>query len=377
MSLRWLLSIFAVLLNRMKTRKGKSLAAGITGTGRKRPAGRQLVLLDGGRLRQEAASECSRQMARLEKAKAEWKRFEQQDKIGFERWKAATFGGFLTRLREIETLVREKEALIREVEMEMLAGRSRTPRSAYASVLHRRDNPEADAPSPPREEDEDFEGPSFEDMSELEQELVFENFLSSILGMNPDRMSDARYEKMFADFKARAHGKKERTEEEMAPAAPKPDDIRIKESYRVLVRRLHPDTRAESDEEISALWHEVQEAYSTGNVERLEMLLALTELQSNQTGEHTSLFQMRSVVAELRRSFNAIQRNLRAAKQHPAWNFWGLRNRSALEKRVRDSLKSMLHWHEWRLRQLEAEIASWSPPPKARKNVRTERSSSG
>ncbi|MEO6739540.1 MAG: J domain-containing protein, partial [Chthoniobacteraceae bacterium] len=306
----------------------------------------------------------------------EWKRFEQQDKIGFERWKAATFGGFLTRVREIETLVREKESLIREVEMEMLAGRSRTPRSAYASVLRRRNSPEDEAASAPREEDEDVEGPSFEDLSEIEQELLFEDFLSSVLGMKPDRMSDARYEKMFADFKARARGKKEHPEEEMAPAAPKPDDLRMKEIYRVLVRRLHPDTRADSDEEVSALWHEVQEAYSTGNVERLEMLLALTELQSNETGEHTSLFQMRSVLVELRRAYDAIQKNLRGAKQHPAWNFWGLRNRSPLEKRVRDSLKSMLQWNEWRLRQLEAEIASWSPPPRARKNVRRQRASS-
>lgn len=351
----------------MKIRKGKALAAGADGTAKRHSKDRQLVLLDGVRLRHQAASDCSRQMAHLEKAKAEWKRFEQHDKTGFERWKAATFGGFLTRLRELGALIREKESLILAVEMEMLSGRAKTLRSAHAKVQARRNQPEADAPPPPREE-ENFDGPRFEDISEIEQEMLFEDFLRSVLRMNPDRMSDERYEKMFADFKASAKGK-ERPDAETPPSPlpPKPGHSRLKEIYRMLVRRLHPDTRADDDEEVSALWHEVQEAYGTGNVERLEMLLALSDLQFNATGEHTSLFQMRSVLAELRRSFKAIQANLRAARMDLAWNFSRLRNRSALEKRVRGNLKSMLEWHEWRLRQLEAEIASWSAAPKARK----------
>ena len=118
---------------------------------------------------------------------------------------------------------------------------------------------------------------------------------------------------------------------------------------------------------MSALWHEVQEAYGAGNIDRLEMLLALTDVQSNATGEHTSLFQMRSVLAELRRSFNAIQRNLRAARKDLAWGFCRLRDRTALTKRVRGNFDSMLQWHEWRLRQLDAEIASWEKPAKARR----------
>jgi len=106
----------------------------------------------------------------------------------------------------------------------------------------------------------------------------------------------------------------------------------------------------------------VQEAYGDGNVERLEMLLAMTDLQANATGEHTSLSQMRSVLAELRRSFNAIQRNLRAAKKDPAWNFGGFPNRSALEERMRSELESRLLWHAEMLAALDAKIARWSAP---------------
>lgn len=44
---------------------------------------------------------------------------------------------------------------------------------------------------------------------------------------------------------------------------------RLKETYRILVRRRHPDLRADGDAHVSALWHEVQEAYQAGSVERM------------------------------------------------------------------------------------------------------------
>ena len=359
----------------MKTRKGKALAAGTNGTERKRSKDRQLVLLDQGSLRRKAASECSREMTRVEKAKAEWKRFQIEDKATFERWMATNFGALLSRLRETEARLHEKEALVREVDMEMLFGGARSHRSAYARIQSRRNNPPPKVdpqagPPPPQDDGAGFERAGFDDLPEFEQEMLFEDFLRVVMGMNPDRMSEMRYQKMFADFKVNVLGQA-RPESLPAPEPPKPEQSRIKELYRLLVRRLHPDTRAESETEVSVLWHEVQEAYSEGNVERLEMLLALTDLQSNTTGEHTSLFQMRSVLAELRRSFNALQRNLRAAKKDPAWNFARLRDRSALQKRVRGDLESNLLWHEGRLRQIEALIASWSAPRKTRKKQAT------
>ncbi len=130
------------------------------------------------------------------------------------------------------------------------------------------------------------------------------------------------------------------------------------------MRRLHPDTRADNNTEVSAIWHDVQEAYATGNVERLEMLLAFTDIQSKTAGEHTSLFQMRSVLAELRSAFTALQRTLRAAKKDHAWNFTRLKDRSKVESRVRREIETTLAWHESQFRELEALIARWSTPPK-------------
>ncbi len=65
-------------------------------------------------------------------------------------------------------------------------------------------------------------------------------------------------------------------------------DARVKELYRALVRRLHPDLRADGNAAVSALWHEVQEAYAASDVARMELLLALSDLESSQVGEQTS-----------------------------------------------------------------------------------------
>src|SRR5207247_7519930 len=86
-------------------------------------------------------------------------------------------------------------------------------------------------------------------------------------------------------------------EEPASATEPGTIDLRVKEIYRRLVRRLHPDLRADGDATVSSLWHEVQEAYAAGDVARMELLLALSGL-SNAPGACTTLSQMRSVRGE-------------------------------------------------------------------------------
>ena len=58
-------------------------------------------------------------MDRLEKARVVWHRFEREDKPAFVRWRAREFGTLLSQAREVEVRIRESQALVHEVEMEM------------------------------------------------------------------------------------------------------------------------------------------------------------------------------------------------------------------------------------------------------------------
>jgi hypothetical protein len=353
-----------------------------------------LIVIDQEPLRKSAASDCNRALAQLEKARVEWRRFDREDRPAFERWMAATFGGILTKIREVEARVRDKQMLVAEVEMEAMFGGRGGYGAAYERVMKHRATPQRDAENfdgapPPQDAggwpgDGPDGGEENEEYDPFEEELLFEQFARMCLGINPDRLSDREYDRLLKEFRENVLKKGKQGQERESPppngsasgaappAAAKSESGRVKELYRLLVRRLHPDLRADKDAEVSHFWHDVQEAYGQGNLERLEMLLALTDLQSNAAGDHTSLFQMRSVLAELRKAFRALQRSLGQAKKDPAWKFAKLANRQQIRAGIQRKLERELSIHETELADMDEQIARWkaaaernkSPKPK-------------
>jgi hypothetical protein len=319
-------------------------------------------------------------MARLERARIGWHRFERKDKPAFIRWRAREFGALLSRAREIEELIRESQALVHEVEMEMRRG-FQDAHAAYHRVMFRRANPHA-----VHEEQTEIprDGVSRK-LSDFEKEALFQEWVQRSLGTNPDKMDDEAYSSTFEAFKShmfrnplestrpgninQPRQKKKQTagelEEEAAVEVEVKADARVKELYRILVRRLHPDLRADSNAAVSALWHEVQEAYAAGDVARMEILLALSDIESNHLGSHTSISQMRAVLAELKRALRALEKSLLEAEGEDAWNFSQTGPASDLRTRVELELKSGLAARTMRLDLLTNTIAAWARGPVA------------
>ncbi|MEP6699193.1 MAG: J domain-containing protein [Verrucomicrobiota bacterium] len=337
-----------------------------------------LVPIDQEPLRRAAAADCTEAMARLEDARAGWHRFEREDKPAFARWRAREFGALLSKAREVETRIREHEALVHEVEMEMRRF-FQDASSAYQRVMFRRENPAAAAERLDQQPADAGEGRR---LSEFEQEALFQEWVQKSIGTNPDKMDDDAYATSFETFKthmfrspptgpAPNHNRRaeppraEPEPEESAPAI----DARVKELYRALVRRLHPDLRADGNAAVSALWHEVQEAYAASDVARMELLLALSDLESSQVGEQTSLFQMRSVLAELQRAWRALEKSVLEAQGEDAWNFARTGADEDLRVRVQRQLKVDLAARTTRLGLLTSTIASWARGPSANRKV--------
>jgi hypothetical protein len=325
---------------------------------------RRIVAVNEGPLRQRAAKEFDKVMAKLEKARAELRRFEQEDRPSFGRWMAATFGALLTELRDNAHLIHEQEDLILEVESEMIWSNHRNPRRAYAAVVKRRESPD---------EDNHFaEGDDFDPLEEMapengkeERRALFDDFVRAVLGLNPEQLGNADYEKMFAEFEANIFEERppvspSQTHDRQKPSAGR-EEARIKEVYRILVRRLHPDLRADGDATVSAKWHEVQEAYEARNLDRLETLLAVTEMESGASGR-ASLSQIRGALADFNRALRAIQRSLREAKGDPAWGFTQNPYSSSMEKHIRRELEESLSHQRAELADLKTTIEDWSRP---------------
>lgn len=324
-------------------------------------------------------------MARLDRARIGWHRFERKDKPAFIRWRARQFGALLSRAREVEIQIRDSQTLVHEVEMEMRRG-FQDAHTAYQRVTFRRSHPNAGP-------EEEAEGPregdaSSRKLSDFEKEALFQGWVQRSLGTNPDKMDDDAYSTTFEAFKshmfrspldearprnANRTTTKERitqkSEEEGEEGGERRVDARVKELYRILVRRLHPDLRADASAAVSALWHEVQEAYAASDVARMEILLALSDLESSEVGNQTSVSQMRTVLAELERALWALEKSLLEAEGEDAWNFAQAGPSEDLQVRVERQLKSDLAARTMRLDVLTKTIAAWARSPVANRKV--------
>lgn len=344
-----------------------------------------MVLIDQEPFRRSAAAECTEAMARLDDARAAWHRFEREDKPAFARWRAREFGPLLSKAREVEAQIRDCQALVHEVEMEIRRF-FQDAHSAYQRVMFRRKNPGV---TPEETDPEPNDGGQGRRLSEFEQEALFQEWVKRSLGTNPDIMDDDAYTKSFETFKTHMFQarppepppKAARRSENVAAPEPIEEepaevvDVRVKELYRALVRRLHPDLRADGKAAVSALWHEVQEAYAASDVARMELLLALSDLESSHLTEQTSLFQMRAVLAELERAIRALEKSVQEAQGEDAWNFARRGPDEELQTRVGRQLRSDLAARAVRLEVLTSTIASWAQGPIANPRVVLRRSS--
>ncbi len=331
----------------------------------------EIVWIEQAPLRASAAGECTDMMARLEQARLCWHQFERQDKPAFVRWRAREFGALLSTARDVEDKIRDAQNLIHEVEMEMRR-KIQDPHSAYRRVLFRRENPGVAE----NRKTSSNGSQSTSHLSEFEQEALFQEWVQTFLGTNPAKMDDDAYSTSFEVFKSHMFVRPGSTpgrsdfrpedvrrsavDEEPARATEQGTiDPRVKEIYRRLVRRLHPDLRANGDATVSSLWHEVQEAYAAGDVARMELLLALSDL-SNAPGASTTLSQMRSVLSELTRSVRALELSLVEARREDSWNFARTGPSEDLRSRVERQLKHDLALRQQRLELLTGTIAGWA-----------------
>jgi hypothetical protein len=321
---------------------------------------------------------CREVMARLDEVRAAWHRFEREDKPAFVRWRAREFGPLLSELRDVEVQIRDRELLVHEVEMELRRGFF-DPHTAYRRVMSRRTNG-APMDEPPPRPQQSAAREEARKLSEFEQEALFNDWVQKFMGTHPDKLTDEAYETSFEAFKThmfrsappppsqpvnRPSGPVRQVldEEDEEQAPEDPLDARVKELYRLLVRRLHPDLRADGSAAVSALWHEVQEAYAATDVAQLEILLALSAIETGQFGDEVSVSQIRALASELERSLFALEDSLRQARGDDAWNFARAGAAGDLRLRVERELQANVRRRTQRLLLLKQTIAEWAQPP--------------
>jgi len=307
---------------------------------------RALVRVDGTTLRRTLKKEYEKALRDLERLREQIDHFNAEDVPKFTRWFHATFGGLLTELRGIARRLQEHQQILFEIEEEIFFTGASEAR-AYARVMDRRQNPPANSPEdsdgssqsrgPKREQkgrkhvEEDFDGPDEKEWNELD------DLLSDALGI--------------------PSGTRQR--QSTAPRAENRAG-RLKELYRALARLLHPDTQKQMTPQKREWWHQVQEAYSKGDVEQLEVILTLCEIDEKGTMEHTSASLLQRVTRQLKSSCRSLRAKLRQCQNEPAWGFAKRTSLYPLEVQMRRELDSDLRRLREDLKQIESLIATYS-----------------
>lgn len=301
---------------------------------------RALIPLDTGKIRARLLKDRARIERNLWKAEEDWRRFVEVDQLAFQRWAHAVGGPLRS---DVETLRCEINRLndvmgamaycshIRNVSIDRVVSEfvafalTATGQSAqtlatlpladwltHAHAYIARESERLRVADEVRrqdtvDDDDPFAGPEDDDWSSDD---------------GGDEDADVDFEAMFGHL----NDAQRRTLHE-AMGIPLPPKVReasrsVRDLYRDLCRRLHPDAGGELTPARRALWEQVQQAYGEKDVETLEALLARIELDVGpEAAKNASPSRLAALVQHLKNGLRSVQALLRKGKRDLAWGF--------------------------------------------------------
>jgi hypothetical protein len=275
----------------------------------------------------------------------------QSDEPTYQLWFSARFAERLGEIRSLYAKLAELDAIVWKVEREILAtGCSAV--EAYGTVL-RMIAEEAEAS---KAEADGSSSNSEQDSNEREDSCDHDEDRG-------DNSSDD------FDESWQATSKKPASKKEKAA-----DDL-LKQIYRSLVRKLHPDLNPDLPDALRERWFEVQQAYGDRDLARLEMLLSACE-DGDESADDSfidkiqSLTRLRLLLKSVAKKLKTSQRQLAQFKNAPAWEFHKTRKdprrMAGLERDVKFELRNAEETLSGDIRTLEAQIERWTNPVQGR-----------
>ncbi|MGN6552145.1 MAG: hypothetical protein ACTHLW_00195 [Verrucomicrobiota bacterium] len=303
--------------------------------------------VDGAGIRNKIKKDYEKARRDLDTSRRMLEHFQQKDQPQFTRWMNSHFGALLTELRELNRKLADDNAIVFMVRNQvMFVGGSYA--RAYKRVIELRDNPEP-PPTPPGAERDGKRnpfgaGPDWENADD------------------PDDLLESIFEEMFGelgqdDNRGARHGRKAGAHFQAVAKAS--GSKQIKELYRAVVRRLHPDGQHAMTSQKTEWWHQAQAAYAAGDAEQLEVILTLCEIAESGTTAHTSASVLQRITAQLKSSLREIKRQIRQRQRDPAWNFSQRTDHGTLAEQVRRELTGDVLALRRRWLETQELIAKW------------------
>jgi hypothetical protein len=306
------------------------------------------VRVDGTGIRKKIKKAYEKALRDLDNSRRVLNQFDQTDQPQFSRWFNSHFGALLTELRELNLKLAADDAIVFMVQNEVMFGGGSYAR-AYQRVMELREHPEPVSPPPNGGERdgkrEPFgEGPEKGNLEDEDDPLkaIFEEMFGAL---GPGEDSPDQGDLRGGQF--------------TAMASPPHASKRLKELYRAVVRRLHPDSQREMTAQKTEWWHQAQAAYEAGDAEQLEVILTLCEIGESGVIAHTSASLLQRITAQLKSSLREIKRQINHRRREPAWNFSIRTDHAVLADQVQRELTGELMMMRRRWMNTQELIAKW------------------
>ncbi|MBP7280465.1 MAG: hypothetical protein KBA66_02725 [Leptospiraceae bacterium] len=270
---------------------------------------KNLITLDQTKIRNQALGVCQRTLKKIDKAKQEIDQFQKVDKPAYERWIQQNFGDLIEKIRSSSIEIHEKRALIDEIQEEAFKQKI-TFIEAYKIIKYKKDHPEEfKEPEIPLEEDDFEKDDPMDEEERFREELneFFEKFNGKF------NMNDEEFESLRRNLRNGSNDKN------------KDLDARLKERYRLIVQKLHPDKNKKASPMEKDLWYEAQESYRQKDLEKLDFIIALYNVRFGSIGIDSSIFDLQFANSKLEKSLKQFSQMIKRAKHDPGWLFQKLK----------------------------------------------------
>lgn len=271
-----------------------------------------LIEIDQQPFLKKAATACRRLRTELANKQEQLREFEEEAVAEFDQWLHRTHGAELTRIRELRREIEEWEFICAQVralewthpeavgeELEdLLKRRENGTLPDYVPLRFRRGSDGEDHAGGDDEEDED-DMDDFEDFDEA-FEAEFEKFFENMGGGFGE----------FDAFGSGGRGERESGDDTI---------VRLKATYRLLAKRLHPDLSDLPADQREKRWHELQEAYQQSDIEGMQRIEAVCDMDRTGITTKLGLARLRDLIAYHQSHLGPLRQALREAKRHPAF----------------------------------------------------------
>lgn len=327
--------------------------------------------LDQAPLRKEAVGSARAAMREISRLNKTIEEFERTIEPAYARWERENIGDLLARESKLKARIKRLTELMEFATMEALFT-GKDPYNIFVNA-EKEQQETSDTPLPDAEPSDDERRHEEEarqrDAAFGELERDFRSHLRNIFGYDPEGMTKRDYKRMFDEYKNwRAQFEASTAAATRAKATNIPQ--RFKDLYRHLARRLHPDSGKNRDPFLESLWHDLQEAYKTRDLERMELLLAITDVNTGGDAIQSTLFHIRMVSKKMGAKLVNLKKRVTGIRKSEAWKFWQATDRKQAGKALRKAAESRLEKEEMNLAQLEAELAWWKSQARPQHHTR-------